>query len=111
TVKSAKPFVAEAKPVIADLRPFVDDAEPAFDDLVPVSRSLTKDSQTLVTYMSNIQAFVYNTRSVFGAGDGPQKDIIRGHFVCRVPDCAGVLPGNAGGFAPGPRDGTEGINR
>ncbi|MDT7566965.1 MAG: phospholipid/cholesterol/gamma-HCH transport system substrate-binding protein, partial [Pseudonocardiales bacterium] len=81
TVKSAKPFVAEAKPVIADLRPFVDDAEPAFDDLVPVSRSLTKDSQTLVTYMSNIQAFVYNTRSVFGAGDGPQKDIIRGHFV------------------------------
>jgi phospholipid/cholesterol/gamma-HCH transport system substrate-binding protein len=111
TVKSAKPFLAEAKPVIGDLRPFVVDAEPAFDDLVPVSRSLTKDSQTLVTYMSNIQAFVYNTRSVFGAGDGPQKAIIRGHFVCRVPDCAGVLPGNAGGFAPGPRDGTKGINR
>jgi phospholipid/cholesterol/gamma-HCH transport system substrate-binding protein len=111
TVKSAKPFVAEAKPVVGDLRPFVDDARPAFDDLVPVSRSLIKDSQTLVTYMSNIQAFVYNTRSVFGAGDGPQKDIIRGHFVCRVPDCAGVLPGNAGGFAPGPQDGTKGINR
>ncbi|HEY0574442.1 MAG TPA: MlaD family protein [Pseudonocardia sp.] len=111
TVKSAKPFVEEAKTVVADLRPFVEDADSGFDDLVPVSKSLKKDTQTLVTYMSNVQAFVYNTRSVFGAGDGPQKSIIRGHFVCRIPDCAGVLPGNAGGFAPGPEDGTKGINR
>ena len=112
TVDAAKPLLHEAKHFAKDLRPFADDAADGFDDLVPVSKSLKMDTQTLVTYMSNIQAFIYNTRSVFGAGDGPQKAIIRGHFVCRLPDtCSNALPGNAGGFVPGPQDGRKGINR
>jgi phospholipid/cholesterol/gamma-HCH transport system substrate-binding protein len=111
-VSSARPFVDEARPVVRELRPLVEDLAPTFDDLIPVTKSLRdKDSKTLVTYLTNIQAFVYNTRSVFGAGDGAQQEIIRGHFVCRVPDCFGALPGNAGGFAPGPQDGRKGINR
>jgi phospholipid/cholesterol/gamma-HCH transport system substrate-binding protein len=99
TVDSAKPFVKDARPVVDDLKHFVGDAEPALRDLEPVSKSLQKDTKTLVTYLDNIRAFVYNTRSVFGAGDGPEKVIIRGFYVFRLPDGGGTV-GGMGGYAP-----------
>lgn len=100
TVHSARPFIREAEPVISDLKPFVRDAGPALRDLQPVSKSLQQDTRTLTTYLTNIQAFVYNTRSVFGAGDGPQKVNIRGFYVFRLPDGGGLV-GGEGGYAPG----------
>ncbi len=103
TVDKAKPFVAEARPVVRDLRSFAKDANAGLRDLEPVSKSLKQDTQTLVTYLENIRAFVYNTRSVFGAGDGPEKVIIRGFYVFRIPDGGGTV-GGMGGYAPAYQD-------
>jgi phospholipid/cholesterol/gamma-HCH transport system substrate-binding protein len=99
TVDSAKPFVKDARPVVDDLKHFVDDADQGLRDLKPVSKSLQQDTKTLTTYLENIRAFIYNTRSVFGAGDGPEKVIIRGFFVFRLPDGGGTV-GGMGGYAP-----------
>lgn len=104
TVDAAEPFLEEAEPVLADLRPFIADVDPALDDLRVLTESLKQDSETLVTYKTNIQAFTYNTRSVFGGGNGPTQAIIRGFAVARLPD-GEVLPGGAGGYAPGPENG------
>lgn len=104
TVEAAEDFVDAAKPVFKGLRPLAADVNSAMRDLEPVAESLKRDTETLVTYTSNIQAFVYNTRSVFGAGDGPEQAIIRGHYVFRLPDGGGLV-GGMGGYAPGPENG------
>lgn len=103
TVDSAKPFVKDARPVVDDLKHFVEDANQGLRDLKPVSKSLQQDTKTLVTYLENIRAFIYNTRSVFGAGDGPEKVIIRGFYVFRLPDGGGTV-GGMGGYAPTAED-------
>lgn len=99
TVTAAKPFLKAAVPVVADLRPLVDDTSSFLHDMVPVTASLDQDTSTIVSYMNDVRAFVYNTSSVFGAGDSSQTGIIRGHLV--VPLVAGgVLPGGRGGYSP-----------
>lgn len=103
TVDEAKPFVHEARPLVRDLRSFAKDAEAGLRDLDPVAKSLQKDTKTLVTYLENIRAFIYNTRSVFGAGEGPEKVIIRGFYVFRIPDGGGTV-GGMGGYAPTAED-------
>ncbi|GAB2962343.1 hypothetical protein GCM10017788_73690 [Amycolatopsis acidiphila] len=110
TVDKAKPALEAAKPVVADLRPLVSDVAPALADLIPVTRSLNQDTATVTTYLDDIRAFVYNTSSVFGAGDGPETGIIRGHLVIPLAG-AGVLPGGQGGYAPGPENGIQGGTR
>jgi phospholipid/cholesterol/gamma-HCH transport system substrate-binding protein len=110
TVDKAKPVLDIAKPVVADLRPLVSDAGPALADLIPVTNSLKQDTSTVTTYLNDIRAFVYNTASVFGAGDGPETGVIRGHLVIPLPSL-GVLPGGQGGYAPGPENGIQGGHR
>ncbi len=107
TIDKALPVVAKAKPVVADLRPFIANVDPSLSDLLPVTNSLKQDTQTLIRYEDDIRAFVYNTSSVFGAGDSPETGIIRGHLVIPLPD-GGLLPGGRDGYAPGPENGLKG---
>jgi phospholipid/cholesterol/gamma-HCH transport system substrate-binding protein len=109
TVDKAKPFIAMAKPVVADLRPIVANVDPALTDLLPVTASLNQDTATVTKYMDDIRAFVYNTSSVFGAGEGPETGIIRGHLVVPLAG-AGAIPGLNGGYAPGKENGIGGGN-
>lgn len=101
TVDAARPFVEKARPVTADLRPFVRDLDVALDDTLPITTNLDRDTRILVPYLNDIQAFIYNTRSVYSVKDG-RGNIIRGHAVVRLPD-GGLLPGGAGGHGRDPR--------
>jgi phospholipid/cholesterol/gamma-HCH transport system substrate-binding protein len=55
-----------------------------------VTSRLAGDTRTIMTYLTDVKAFVYNTSSVFGAGD-TNGGIIRGHLMVPLPG-AGVLP-------------------
>jgi phospholipid/cholesterol/gamma-HCH transport system substrate-binding protein len=90
TVRAAKPVLAKARPVIADLRPTVANATTSLGSLRQVTSRLDGDTQTVMTYLTDIRAFIYNTSSVFGAGDA-NGGIIRGHLLVPLPG-AGVLP-------------------
>lgn len=90
TVDDAKPVLHVAKPVVADLRPTVSHANVALGSLRGVSSVLDSDTRTVMTYLTAIKAFVYNTSSVFGAGDR-NGSIIRGHLMVPLPG-GGVLP-------------------
>jgi phospholipid/cholesterol/gamma-HCH transport system substrate-binding protein len=90
TLDAAQPVLAKARPVIADLRPLVVGADQALDRLLGVTTNLDRDTQTVMSYLTDIKAFVYNTSSVFGAGDA-HGSIIRGHLIVPLPG-AGVLP-------------------
>lgn len=104
TVDAAKPVVAKAKPVVADLRPMVSDVDDTLTALLPVTGRLDRDTATVMSYLTDIQAFVYNTSSVFGAGDA-QGSIIRGHLIVPLPG-AGVLPKQPpNGYFPGAENG------
>ncbi|MGH3468554.1 MAG: MlaD family protein [Thermocrispum sp.] len=102
-VDAARPFVAKTRPVVADLRPFSGDLNGALGDLRPITRTADRDTGIVERYLDDIAAFVYNTASVFGAGDTKETGIIRGHFVARLPD-GGFLPGGHGGYAPERKD-------
>jgi phospholipid/cholesterol/gamma-HCH transport system substrate-binding protein len=90
TVHAAAPVVAKARPLVADLRPMVDDLDTSLVSLLPVTSMLDRDTQTVMSYLTDIKAFVYNTSSVFGAGDA-EGSIIRGHLIVPLPG-GGVLP-------------------
>jgi phospholipid/cholesterol/gamma-HCH transport system substrate-binding protein len=90
TVTAARPVLARARPVIADLRPTVADANTSLGSIRQVSSKLDGDTATVMTYLTDIRAFIYNTTSVFGAGDA-NGGIIRGHLLVPLPG-AGVLP-------------------
>lgn len=97
-VGAAQPFIKEAKPVVADLRPFVNDLDKSLKHLEPVTGRLPKDTAIITSYLTELRAFVYNTRSVFGAGDA-QGSIIRGHAVVPsgffgLPQDSGTTPGD-----------------
>jgi phospholipid/cholesterol/gamma-HCH transport system substrate-binding protein len=104
TVDAAGPFLDKAKPVVADLRPLVDDVDVALGDLLPVTERLDGDTAVVTAYLTEIRAFVYNTRSVFGAGDS-LGSVIRGHL--QVPSGALVIPQQPG-YAPGAENGLVG---
>ncbi|WP_131766686.1 MlaD family protein [Candidatus Protofrankia californiensis] len=104
TVDAAKPVISKARPVVADLRPMVNDIDDSLVNLRPVTRNLDRDTQTVMSYLTDLQAFVYNTSSVFGAGDA-QGSIIRGHLIVPLPG-AGVLPKQPpNGYFPGAENG------
>ncbi|MCW2754432.1 MAG: Mammalian cell entry related domain protein [Marmoricola sp.] len=90
TVDAARPVLDKAVPVIADLRPTVANARTALGTLSSVTGALNADTQTVMSYLTDIKAFVYNTTSVFGAGDA-NGSIIRGHLMVPLPG-GGVLP-------------------
>ncbi|WP_131766511.1 MlaD family protein [Candidatus Protofrankia californiensis] len=104
TVDAAKPVISKARPVVADLRPMVNDIDDSLVNFRPVTRNLDRDTQTVMSYLTDIKAFVYNTSSVFGAGDA-QGGIIRGHLIVPLPG-AGVLPKQPpNGYFPGAENG------
>jgi len=90
TIRAAQPALDKAVPVIADLRPLVRDVQTAAKPLTHITGRLDQDTRTVMSYLTNIKAFVYNTSSVFGAGD-VNGSIIRGHLMVPLPG-AGVLP-------------------
>jgi phospholipid/cholesterol/gamma-HCH transport system substrate-binding protein len=96
-VDSAAPVVDRAQGVVKDLRPVVDDVNDSLGQLEPVTGRLPRDTGIITSYLTELRAFVYNTRSVFGAGDA-QGGIIRGHVV--VPSGGFVVPQQPG-YAPG----------
>lgn len=90
TVTAAKPVMSIAPTVIGDLRPTVANLKPALGSIQTMSTQFDQDTRMVMSYMSAIQAFVYNTSSVFGAGDS-NGSIIRGNLIVPLPG-GGVLP-------------------
>lgn len=90
TIHAARPVLDKAVPVVADLRPLVDDVRTSLGPITEVTGRLGHDTKTVMTYLTAIKAFVYNTSSVFGAGDA-NGGIIRGHLMVPLPG-GGVLP-------------------
>lgn len=88
----ARPVVAEARPVVADLRPFIADVDVALDDTLPITDRLDRDTAIVVSYLTDLQAFFYNTSSLFSPEDGAGP-IIRGHAtVPKNPTEGGFRP-------------------
>lgn len=90
TLDAAKPVLDKARPVVADLRPLVADVTTSLADIDRITSPLPGDTRTVMTYLTALKAFVYNTSSVFGAGDA-NGSIIRGHLMVPLPS-GGVLP-------------------
>jgi phospholipid/cholesterol/gamma-HCH transport system substrate-binding protein len=99
TVQAARPVVSAARPVVNDLRPVVTNAHTALGDLEPTTRDLVPDSGVLVSYLNDLQAFIYNTNGAFSLSDA-NGGFIRGHVAVPLPD-AGVIPGSHGGNTGG----------
>ncbi len=98
TVDKARPLVGSARPVVANLRPLIDDVDHALDDTLPITATLDGTTQTLTSYLTDVQAFVFNTSSVFGVKDG-QSGSIRAYLTQSAPG-AGVLSGQNGAKPP-----------
>lgn len=105
TVGDARPFVAEAQPVVKDLRPFIEGLDPALHDFVPVTGRLGRDTGIVESYLTDLQAFVFNTSSVFSVTDA-RGPMVRGHVVVPLPD-GGAVPNQRGGYAPGAKAGND----
>jgi phospholipid/cholesterol/gamma-HCH transport system substrate-binding protein len=94
-VQAAGPVVSAAGPVVNDLRPIVSNLHGALGDLQPLTKDLGPDTATLVSYLGDLQAFIYNTNGAFSLSDA-NGGFIRGHVIVPLP-LAGVLPGSNGG--------------
>lgn len=90
TLTAARPVLDRARPVLADLRPLVANTSRALGSVERMTSPLDGDTRRVMSYLTDIKAFVYNTSSVFGAGDA-NGGIIRGHLVVPLP-AGGVLP-------------------
>jgi phospholipid/cholesterol/gamma-HCH transport system substrate-binding protein len=96
TVDAAAPVVDKARPVVRDLRPLSRNVDDALGDLLPVTHHLQLNTQLVVSYLTEIRAFMYNTKSVFSNGDASGTQI-RAHVV--APPGGGVVPQHDG-FVP-----------
>jgi phospholipid/cholesterol/gamma-HCH transport system substrate-binding protein len=90
TLDAAKPVLDKARTVVVDARPLVADARTSLRSIKTITGPLDRDTATVMSYLTDIKAFVYNTSSVFGAGDA-NGGIIRGHLIIPLPAGA-VLP-------------------
>jgi phospholipid/cholesterol/gamma-HCH transport system substrate-binding protein len=66
----ANPVVTAAGPVVKDLRPVVTDVNQALPHVKQVSARLSPVTAALVPYLTDLQAFVYNTASATSVVDG-----------------------------------------
>lgn len=90
TVDTAKPVVAKARPVVDDLRPFVGDANLALADFKASTVRLDQLTSYSLPWLDDLQAFVYNTRSIFALKDGNNR-IDRGYVVFAPQTVTGLL--------------------
>jgi phospholipid/cholesterol/gamma-HCH transport system substrate-binding protein len=95
TVAAAGPVVAAAGPVLTDLSPLLNNVHTALGTLQPLAGDLGPDTSTLVSYLNDVQAFIYNTNGAFSLSDA-NGGFIRGHLAIPLPD-AGAIPGTHGG--------------
>nr|WP_239029047.1 MlaD family protein [Pseudonocardia acidicola] len=69
TVDLAQPVVDKAGPVVGDLRPLVADIDSALHDIKPTTSRLDPVTRQFLPYLTDLQAFVYNTNSAFSLSD------------------------------------------
>lgn len=96
TADLAMPVVRKARPVVADLRPFISDMDALLDDVEPMTRPLGETTAAVVPWLPNLQAFVYNTTSVFSLADA-DGGIVRGHLVVKADSPTGAAASSTKG--------------
>lgn len=95
TVRAANPVVEKAGPVVNNLRPIVNDVRGALTNVEPITKSLQPVTKIMVPYLNDLQAFTFNTSSVFSVSD-ENGGLVRGHLAIPLP-AGGVIPGAKGG--------------
>lgn len=79
TAEKAGPVVRALRPVAGDLRPFVPHLRSAVTDARAMTVRLDGATSMLVDYLTDLQAFVFNTASVFSLQDA-NGGILRGQI-------------------------------